>query len=145
MTQRFLQGVIQNDRRNFFQKYVVSLLQIVFWCSKTHLRHFSTLETCSEYDFDIKNWFRDIFGIFCLGDPHDRFMIDDSVLFSPHMGEKFPPRFWWGKNFPPKVSEGKNFSPSTNLKGNTFSFILWETQTFYSTWMTSLNQIKPHL
>ena len=40
-----------------FQKYVVSWLQIVFYRSKTHLRHSSTLETCSEYDFDIKNVF----------------------------------------------------------------------------------------
>ena len=48
---------LKNDRTNFFQKYVVSLLQIVFYRSKTHLRHSSTLETCSEYDFNIKNVF----------------------------------------------------------------------------------------
>ena len=30
LSQRFTQGLIQNDRRIFFPKYVVSLLQIVF-------------------------------------------------------------------------------------------------------------------
>ena len=53
----FYTGPYTKRSKNFFQKYVVSLLQIVFKCSKTHLRHFSTLETCSEYDFEIKNIF----------------------------------------------------------------------------------------